>query len=175
MPQILSTATSWAATRAKDEISSFYNMAQHAVPGRQRPPRRRRRRAAADRLARAGLAYPARGILLAMPSTRSRGAGREALFVRIPTGEAQRLDSRRLRAEVSKQDIVSALVARYVDPASPASMEALRSLDGRRQRFCARAGARGRDALARPHDFRPTCARCSPSPTRPSCCRSRPT
>jgi excisionase family DNA binding protein len=66
-----------------------------------------------------------------MPSsTRSRGAGREALFVRIPTSEAQRLDRAAFELRLSKQDIVSSLVSRYVDPTSPASMEALRALDG---------------------------------------------
>ncbi|MDO8185174.1 helix-turn-helix domain-containing protein [Conexibacter sp. JD483] len=65
-----------------------------------------------------------------MPSTRSRSAGREALFVRIPTSEAQRLDRAAFELRLSKQDIVSSLVSRYVDPTSPASMEALRALDG---------------------------------------------
>ena len=88
------------------------------------------------------------------PSTRSRG-GREALFVRIPTGEAQRLDRAAFELRLSKQDIVSALVARYVDPASPASMEALRALDGDAD-GPARAPALAGGTLALGHhDFRP--------------------
>lgn len=89
-----------------------------------------------------------------MPSTRSRGAGREALFVRIPTGEAQRLDRAAFELRLSKQDIVSALVARYVDPASPASMEALRSLDDGSGSARAQAATSGTLSLGH-HDFRP--------------------
>jgi excisionase family DNA binding protein len=65
-----------------------------------------------------------------MPPARSRGGEREALFVRIPTSEAQRLDRAAFELKLSKQDIVSALVARYVDPSSPAGLEALRALGG---------------------------------------------
>jgi len=89
-----------------------------------------------------------------MPSTtRSRGGEREALFVRIPTTEAQRLDRAAFELKRSKQDIVSALVSRYVDPASPASMEALRALDGGAGR-AQPLPASGTLALGH-HDFRP--------------------
>lgn len=65
-----------------------------------------------------------------MPQPKTRGGEREALFVRIPTSEAQRLDRAAFELKVSKQDLISGLVARYVDPASPASLDALRALHG---------------------------------------------
>lgn len=65
-----------------------------------------------------------------MPQPKSGGAEREALFVRIPTAQAQRLDRAAFELKVSKQDLISGLVARYVDPASPSSLEALRALNG---------------------------------------------
>lgn len=65
-----------------------------------------------------------------MPQPKSRGEEREALFVRIPTTHAQRLDRAAFELRVSKQDLISGLVARYVDPASPSSLEALRALHG---------------------------------------------
>jgi excisionase family DNA binding protein len=86
-----------------------------------------------------------------MPTTRTRGGEREALFVRIPTTDAERLDRAAFELKRSKQDIVSALVSRYVDPASPASMDALRALDagGRVQPLTSGTLALGH------HDFRP--------------------
>lgn len=94
--------------------------------------------------------------MTASKASRSRDGGREALFVRIPTTEAARLDRAAFELRVSKQDLVSGLVARYVDPASPASLEALRDLgdapaQGRRVTV-----ELGSDQLAvGHHDFRP--------------------
>ena len=65
-----------------------------------------------------------------MPSTRPRGNEREALYVRIPTDQARRLDRASFELRLSKQDLVSGLLARYVDPSSPASLESLRALQG---------------------------------------------
>jgi len=65
-----------------------------------------------------------------MPSTRTRGGEREALYVRIPTDQARRLDRAAFELQRSKQDLVAGLLARYVDPSSPASLEALRALSG---------------------------------------------
>ena len=59
---------------------------------------------------------------------RDRGTEREALFVRIPAEDASRLDRAAFELKLSKQDLVTALVARYVDPSSPASLAALRAL-----------------------------------------------
>ncbi len=68
--------------------------------------------------------------MLAMSPTRARGNEREALYVRIPTDQARRLDRAAFELQLSKQEVVSSLLARYVDPASPGSMEALRALQG---------------------------------------------
>ena len=51
-----------------------------------------------------------------------------ALFVRIPTAEAEKLDRASFELRARKQDLVSGLVARYVDPSSAAGLEALREL-----------------------------------------------
>ncbi len=51
--------------------------------------------------------------------------GTTALFVRIPTAEAEKLDRAAFELKRSKQDLVTALVARYVDPTSPAELRAL--------------------------------------------------
>ncbi|HVR05256.1 MAG TPA: helix-turn-helix domain-containing protein [Solirubrobacteraceae bacterium] len=68
-----------------------------------------------------------------------RGSVREAgptaaLFVRIPAEYARRLDRAAFELQVPKQSLVSELVERYVDPESPASLQALamRSEAGRR-------------------------------------------
>lgn len=42
---------------------------------------------------------------------------RSALFVRIPTPAAERLDRAAFELKTSKQDLVAGLVTRYVDPA----------------------------------------------------------
>jgi excisionase family DNA binding protein len=64
-----------------------------------------------------------------------RGGGRAAeptaaLFVRIPTEHARRLDRAAFELRVPKQSLVSELVDRYVDPDSPASLQALAALRG---------------------------------------------
>jgi hypothetical protein len=48
-----------------------------------------------------------------------------ALFVRLPTEHARRLDRAAFELRVPKQSLVSELVERYVDPDSPASLMAL--------------------------------------------------
>jgi excisionase family DNA binding protein len=52
----------------------------------------------------------------------------EALFVRIPTEHARRLDRAAFELRVPKQSLVSGLVDRYVDPDSPRSLAALHGL-----------------------------------------------
>ncbi len=60
-------------------------------------------------------------------------AATAALFVRIPAETAARLDRAALELRTPKRDLVTALVARYVDPDDPAAMASLRSVDpGRR-------------------------------------------
>ena len=51
-----------------------------------------------------------------------------ALYVRIPTAEAEKLDRAAFELKAAKQDLVSGLVARYVDPSSAAGLAALREL-----------------------------------------------
>lgn len=65
-----------------------------------------------------------------MPTVRPRGSEREALYVRIPTDQARSLDRASFELKLSKQDLVSALLERYVDPSSAAGLESLRALHG---------------------------------------------
>jgi excisionase family DNA binding protein len=50
------------------------------------------------------------------------------LFVRIPAAEAEKLDRAAFALRRPKQQLVGALVARYVDPGSPEGLDALRAL-----------------------------------------------
>jgi excisionase family DNA binding protein len=65
------------------------------------------------------------------PARSGRGSGGKsaeptaALFVRIPTEYARRLDRAAFELRVPKQSLVSELVERYVNPDSPASLVAL--------------------------------------------------
>ncbi len=68
-------------------------------------------------------------------SARRRGISKRpdeqaALFVRIPSEQARRLDRAALQLRVPKQSLVSDLLERYVDPDSP---ESLAALDARRR------------------------------------------
>jgi excisionase family DNA binding protein len=53
-----------------------------------------------------------------------------ALYVRLPVAEAAKLDRAAFELKAAKQDLVTGLVARYVDPASPEGLEQLRELAG---------------------------------------------
>lgn len=65
-----------------------------------------------------------------------RRAKREtsALYVRLPTHEAQKLDRAAFELKAHKRDLIAALVARYVDPSSESGLARLRELEayGRR-------------------------------------------
>jgi excisionase family DNA binding protein len=76
-----------------------------------------------------------------------------ALFVRIPTEHARRLDRAAFELRVPKQSLVSELVERYVDPDSPASLAALHG-DGARRRITLETLEQGELAVGR-HSFRP--------------------
>jgi excisionase family DNA binding protein len=52
-----------------------------------------------------------------------------ALFVRIPTAAAARLDRAALELRTPKRDLVTTLVTRYVDPGDRVALEALRASD----------------------------------------------
>lgn len=64
----------------------------------------------------------------------SKGNSMTPLFVRIPAEHARRLDRAAFELRLPKQQLVSGLLERYVDPDSPSSLAAL--------------GARGSDAQA---------------------------
>jgi hypothetical protein len=51
-----------------------------------------------------------------------------ALYVRIPTSEAEKLDRAAFELRSHKRDLVAALVERYVDPSTPAGLDRLRAL-----------------------------------------------
>jgi hypothetical protein len=51
-----------------------------------------------------------------------------ALYVRIPSNEAEKLDRAAFELKSHKRDLVAALVARYVDPSTPAGLDRLRAL-----------------------------------------------
>jgi excisionase family DNA binding protein len=55
---------------------------------------------------------------------------RKPLYVRLPTPAAQKLDRAAFELGASKQDLVSGLVSRYVDPDSPSKLAALGRLGG---------------------------------------------
>ena len=67
------------------------------------------------------------------------------LFVRLPAAEAHKLARAALELRTSKKDLVSALVARYVDPENDVSMLGLRDLHaegvGTRRRVIVETGS----------------------------------
>ncbi len=67
-----------------------------------------------------------------------------ALYVRLPTAEASKLDRAAFELGAAKQDLVTGLIASYVDPATAAGLEALGALLGA-----------AREARAEPEPERP--------------------
>jgi excisionase family DNA binding protein len=53
-----------------------------------------------------------------------------ALYVRLPVAEAAKLDRAAFELKAAKQDLVTGLVARYVDPGSVEGLDLLRELAG---------------------------------------------
>ncbi|HEX4107937.1 MAG TPA: helix-turn-helix domain-containing protein [Solirubrobacteraceae bacterium] len=53
-----------------------------------------------------------------------------ALYVRLPSEQAQRLDRAAHATGLAKRELINGLVRRYVDPDSPRSLEALSRLGG---------------------------------------------
>ncbi len=68
-----------------------------------------------------------------------------ALYVQIPKAEAEKLDRAAFELKAHKRDLVAGLVARYVDPGSPAGLDRLRALGA-----SARSGARAEIPLPSP-------------------------
>jgi excisionase family DNA binding protein len=86
--------------------------------------------------------------------TRKGAEPTAALFVRIPTEHARRLDRAAFELRVPKQSLVSELVERYVDPDCPASLAALHAGDGARRRVTVETLGEGELTVGR-HSFRP--------------------
>lgn len=57
-----------------------------------------------------------------------------AVFVRIPVADADRLDRAAFELKTPKRDLITTLVARYVDPDDPAALAALRATGEDRRR-----------------------------------------
>ncbi len=62
------------------------------------------------------------------PARRRDERSTTALFVRIPTEHARRLDLASIELDAPKQRLISVLIERYVNPASPGSLVALGAL-----------------------------------------------
>ena len=62
------------------------------------------------------------------PKARTKNSSTAALFVRLPLEEAEKLDRAAFELRASKQDLVTGLVARYVDPSSQLGLAELREL-----------------------------------------------
>jgi excisionase family DNA binding protein len=90
---------------------------------------------------------------------RGRGPGKgaeptAALFVRIPTEHARRLDRAAFELRVPKQNLVAELVDRYVDPDSPTSLAELHDWEGGRRRVTVETLDQGELTVGH-HSFRP--------------------
>src|SRR5215218_8839174 len=79
---------------------------------------------------------------------------RSALFVRLTAEQASRLDRAAAAVPAHKKDLIGGLVERYVDPSSPAGVQALRELTATRpKRVTVDLGS---DSLVvGHHEFRP--------------------
>jgi excisionase family DNA binding protein len=72
-------------------------------------------------------------------------ASTSPLFVRLPSGEAEKLDRAAFELKTSKGKLVAGLVARYIDPTDEGSMESLRALQTDDRPVVGRAYVRPRD------------------------------
>jgi excisionase family DNA binding protein len=75
------------------------------------------------------------------------------LFVRIPLAEAEKLNRAAFELKTPKRELVTGLLARYVDPGSPRSLAELRELSGRRR---VTVETQTDDLVVGQHSFRPT-------------------
>jgi excisionase family DNA binding protein len=79
---------------------------------------------------------------------------RSALFVRLTAEQANRLDRAAAAVPAHKKDLIGGLVERYVDPSSPAGVQALRELTATRpRRVTVDLGSEG--LVVGHHEFRP--------------------
>jgi excisionase family DNA binding protein len=85
-----------------------------------------------------------------MPAAKEKPKGERGLFVRIPADEAAKLDRAAFELKLTKQELITGLLERHVDPTSARSLAALRQMgegaggaaDGGR-RVVVEAGAEG--------------------------------
>lgn len=92
------------------------------------PPARRRLLSIDDPLEMGGRPVsPPEDVVPAEPEPR-REVERRALFVRLPVAEADAVARAAFELSVHKQDLVAALVRRYVDARSPEGLAALREM-----------------------------------------------
>jgi excisionase family DNA binding protein len=66
-------------------------------------------------------------------------ATRTPLYVRIPNAAAEKLDRAAFELRTSKQDLVTGLVSRYVDPDTPSGLRALERIGGGTRRVVVEA------------------------------------
>ena len=78
----------------------------------------------------------------------------QALFVRIPRAEALKLDRAASELRLSKRELITGLVSRYVDPSSPAGLRALGEAADARRTVIIDTGTDGLSVGH--HSFRPT-------------------
>jgi excisionase family DNA binding protein len=64
---------------------------------------------------------------------------RTPLYVRLPNSAAAKLDRAAFELRTSKQDLVSGLVSRYVDPDTPSGLRALERIGGGTRRVLVEA------------------------------------
>lgn len=76
-----------------------------------------------------------------------------ALYARIPAAEAEKLDRAAFELKATKQDLIAALVSRYVDPTTPAGLASLRELTAEDRRVVIEPPTEG--LTVGRHSFRP--------------------
>jgi excisionase family DNA binding protein len=81
------------------------------------------------------------------------GKDTAGLFVRIPVAEAEKLDRAAFELKTPKRELVTGLLARYVDPGSARSLAELRELSDRRR---VTVETQADDLVVGQHSFRPT-------------------
>src|SRR4051812_27345813 len=85
--------------------------------------------------------------------TQSPEERRSALFVRLTSEQAGRLDRAAAAVPARKKDLVGGLVERYVHPETPEGVAALREIAGAPRRVTVELG--GDAPVVGHHDFRP--------------------
>ena len=106
-----------AAVEDGDVVATVEELAYDVGPTKRVPPRTRNPHACI-------FAYTT----MATGEANPRAVETSALYVQIPKSEAEKLDRAAFELKSHKRDLVAALVARYVDPSTPAGLDRLRAL-----------------------------------------------